>query len=244
MPSLLRTKEAKFIGMFVGGNVVVFCLLLSFSIGFVWSLKKDIAEQSAEIARNSILSGNYRETSDILQQLSDRYGISSEIVSNSGRTVLKIGKSSASHPDSLPLFEYKYSLFLDEQKKKPAAVILFAFAPYDVMFSFLILWIIFVVASVLLLLRYFNGIKISQELEILHTRNAAISRTTQSLAHDVRKPFSMFKMIIDAVDGEDDPIEAKQLLKESLPEVQQAMASVNGMISDVLEIGSESAPIA
>jgi len=71
----------------------------------------------------------------------------------------------------------------------------------------------------------------------------AIARTTQSLAHDVRKPFTMFKMIIDAVEGEDDPLEAKQLLRESLPEVQQAMASVNGMISDVLEIGSESAPI-
>lgn len=75
-------------------------------------------------------------------------------------------------------------------------------------------------------------------------RTAAIARTTQSLAHDVRKPFSMFKMIIDAVEGEDDPVESKQLLKESLPEVQQAMASVNGMIADVLEIGSESEPIA
>ena len=75
-------------------------------------------------------------------------------------------------------------------------------------------------------------------------RQSAIARTTQALAHDVRKPFTMFKMIIDAVDGEDDPEEAKQILRESLPEVQQAMASVNGMIADVLEIGSESTPIA
>jgi signal transduction histidine kinase/DNA-binding response OmpR family regulator len=71
-------------------------------------------------------------------------------------------------------------------------------------------------------------------------RDSAIARTTQALAHDVRKPFTMFKMIIDAVQGENDPEEAKLLLKESLPEVQQAMASVNGMISDVLEIGSDS----
>jgi signal transduction histidine kinase len=73
-------------------------------------------------------------------------------------------------------------------------------------------------------------------------RNAAIARTTQALAHDVRRPFSMFKMIIDTVQGEENPVEAKQLLKESLPEVQQAMASVNGMIADVLEIGSQSPP--
>jgi signal transduction histidine kinase/FixJ family two-component response regulator len=82
------------------------------------------------------------------------------------------------------------------------------------------------------------------QVEILASeKDKAIARTTQALAHDVRKPFTMFKMIIDTVDGEDDPIEAKQLLKESLPEVQQAMASVNGMIADILEIGSESAPI-
>jgi signal transduction histidine kinase/CheY-like chemotaxis protein len=80
-------------------------------------------------------------------------------------------------------------------------------------------------------------------LKVQTSVNSAIARTTQSLAHDVRKPFSMFKMIIDTVEGEDDPIEAKRILRESLPEVQQAMASVNGMISDVLEIGSESAPI-
>jgi signal transduction histidine kinase/DNA-binding response OmpR family regulator len=69
---------------------------------------------------------------------------------------------------------------------------------------------------------------------------SAIAMTTQALAHDVRKPFSMFKMIIDVVSGVDDPNEAKQLIQESLPEVQQAMASVNGMIADVLEIGAES----
>ena len=69
----------------------------------------------------------------------------------------------------------------------------------------------------------------------------AIARTTQSLAHDVRKPFTLFKMIIDSVESEEDPLQAKRLLSESLPEVQQAIASVNGMISDVLEIGSESA---
>ena len=75
-------------------------------------------------------------------------------------------------------------------------------------------------------------------------RDRAIAQMTQALAHDVRKPFTMFRMIIDTIAGEDDPIKAKQLLQELLPEVQQAMVSVNGMISDVLEIGSTSAPIA
>ena len=72
---------------------------------------------------------------------------------------------------------------------------------------------------------------------------AAIARTTQTIAHDVRKPFSLLKVIIDTAEGISDPNEVKSFFKNSLPEVQQAIASVNGMISDVLEIGSESQPI-
>jgi signal transduction histidine kinase/DNA-binding NarL/FixJ family response regulator len=74
-------------------------------------------------------------------------------------------------------------------------------------------------------------------------RNNAIAGTVQALAHDVRKPFSMFKMIIEAVSGAADPTEARQILNESLPEVNQAMSSVDGMIADVLEIGSSSKPV-
>jgi signal transduction histidine kinase/DNA-binding NarL/FixJ family response regulator len=69
---------------------------------------------------------------------------------------------------------------------------------------------------------------------------AAIAKTTQMLAHDVRKPFSMFKMIIDVVECEDNIEETKIFLRESLADVNQAMASVDGMISDVLEIGADS----
>lgn len=69
-----------------------------------------------------------------------------------------------------------------------------------------------------------------------------IVNTTQSLAHDVRKPFSMFKSIIQSVESVSDPAEASEIMKASLPEVNQAMASVEGMIQDVMQIGSDSKP--
>jgi signal transduction histidine kinase/ActR/RegA family two-component response regulator len=80
-----------------------------------------------------------------------------------------------------------------------------------------------------------------QKVENLRV-SAAIGQTTQALAHDVRKPFSMFNMIIEMVDATDDPQEAKELLKEALPEVKKAITSVNGMIQDIMEVGSESKP--
>ena len=71
-------------------------------------------------------------------------------------------------------------------------------------------------------------------------KHAAIAQTTQALAYDVRKPFTMFKMIVDTVEAEEDIEQVKLLLQDSIPEVQQALAAVNGMIADVLEIGSGS----
>ena len=84
----------------------------------------------------------------------------------------------------------------------------------------------------------------SQKEEILEARtHEAVARTTQLLAHDVRKPFSMFKMIIDSVEGADSVDEAKELLEESLPEVKQALASVDGLIADVMQIGTTAPPL-
>jgi CheY-like chemotaxis protein len=75
------------------------------------------------------------------------------------------------------------------------------------------------------------------------TRTAtAIARTTQALAHDVRKPFSMLHLVIESISDADNPIEAQEIMLSALPEIKQAMASVDGMIQDVMQIGSKSKP--
>ena len=83
----------------------------------------------------------------------------------------------------------------------------------------------------------------SKESQLDIERTIAIANTTQALAHDCRKPFSMFKMIIDTVKNSKTVEEARELLQESLPEVEQAMAAVDGMIQDVMQIGSDSKPL-
>jgi signal transduction histidine kinase/CheY-like chemotaxis protein len=79
--------------------------------------------------------------------------------------------------------------------------------------------------------------------KIMHDVNAAIARTTQSLSHDVRKPFSMIQMIADAVYNTEDLIEAREIMVTSIPEINQAIASVDGMLADILEIGGDSKPV-
>ncbi|NRA68980.1 MAG: hybrid sensor histidine kinase/response regulator [Pseudobacteriovorax sp.] len=67
----------------------------------------------------------------------------------------------------------------------------------------------------------------------------AIAQTTQMLAHDVRKPFSMMEALIDIISDTSDPTAINATLQESIPAVSQAIVAVNGMIQDVMEVGSD-----
>jgi signal transduction histidine kinase/DNA-binding NarL/FixJ family response regulator len=70
----------------------------------------------------------------------------------------------------------------------------------------------------------------------------AIASTTSALAHDVRKPFSMLKMVLNSILTANSPQEAQDIAKTSLPEIAQSLVTVDGMIQDVMQIGSNSAP--
>jgi signal transduction histidine kinase len=69
--------------------------------------------------------------------------------------------------------------------------------------------------------------------------HAALARSAQAFAHDVRRPFSLFKTVIASVEQARDADSTKKILSATLPEVDQAMASVDGLIEDVMQFGSK-----
>ena len=71
-------------------------------------------------------------------------------------------------------------------------------------------------------------------------RDAAIAQTTQMLAHDVRKPFTILRLGLNMLSNARDKDHLRQLLGRIVPEVDRAVRDVDGMISDVMEIGSAS----
>ncbi len=89
--------------------------------------------------------------------------------------------------------------------------------------------------SNLIKINYFN-IKTKSQI------NEAIANSTKMFAHDVRKPFSIIKLLIDTIEKEDDFEKVKLILTASLPFMNQAKNSVDNLISDILEIGSEAIP--
>lgn len=72
--------------------------------------------------------------------------------------------------------------------------------------------------------------------------NRSIVETTQALAHDVRKPFSLLKMGLRALSGEDDPRELKELAGVLSEEVSASINSVNAMLNDIMMAGSSQPP--
>ncbi len=71
----------------------------------------------------------------------------------------------------------------------------------------------------------------------------AVAATTQMLAHDVRKPFSILKMGLGMLGSAQDPGRIKKVLAILIPEIDRATRSVDGMIADVMEIGSTSSQL-
>lgn len=87
--------------------------------------------------------------------------------------------------------------------------------------------------------------KIEQQAKALSQAklHEAVAQVTQMLAHDVRKPFSLFETgiaILKDIRNQDDLDEVLGLL---IPEVERTVCSVKGLIADVLEIGGVSSQL-
>ena len=64
----------------------------------------------------------------------------------------------------------------------------------------------------------------------------AIAKTTQMLAHDVRKPFSLFKAYFDTLSTVDSAEEARKIMRSMLIDVQRSLKNVDQLIADIMDI--------
>ncbi|RDH43592.1 ATP-binding protein [Zooshikella ganghwensis] len=68
-------------------------------------------------------------------------------------------------------------------------------------------------------------------------------QTTQMLAHDVRKPFTLLNTVIELISSIDNIYEIKSILKKSITPIHAALDNVNSMIQDIMEIGNPQSPL-
>ena len=74
-------------------------------------------------------------------------------------------------------------------------------------------------------------------IEANYLRGEAILQTTQMLAHDVRKPFTMIKGLLNILVEEKNANKLNKLIEDYVPEIDRAIFGVDQMISDVMNMG-------
>lgn len=67
----------------------------------------------------------------------------------------------------------------------------------------------------------------------------AIAKTTQMLAHDVRKPFSLLKAYAESITAAKSTQQAKTILNRMLPDLHKSLKMVDQMIQNVMDIGRD-----
>lgn len=89
---------------------------------------------------------------------------------------------------------------------------------------------------------FVRSIRISREHYAAEKRVAAIGRLTRMLAHDVRQPFSILKVAIDALAGAEDKEEFEEMASAFLSDMERSSSAVDSLVRDVLEIESRAQP--
>ncbi len=90
-------------------------------------------------------------------------------------------------------------------------------------------------------LRESDNAKRLMELKAMHLESESqklevIAKTAQLLAHDIRKPFSMIKMVTNMLNRAKSPNEIASILEKLGPRLSEAQSSVESMLADLLEV--------
>ena len=239
-----RKKRKEEIRSLDSNFIVPLAVLLVFTIFFSLlggnALTRAISSQATKLVKNQLLLGNYRDAIISLGNLSPMFfgGVgffdSGELVFTAQSSDLGMDQVESLLVDP-PLHISLVNKNLEPQRSK---TLVFVTYPYKYVIIGLLAWVIEIILSlpVFRILRRRHERRITNRNELEKTR--AIAQTTQMLAHDVRKPFSMIKALISML-ADSDGVELKGIAQESIPSISSAIKAVEGMIQDVMEVGNE-----
>lgn len=74
---------------------------------------------------------------------------------------------------------------------------------------------------------------------IEHEKAETVSRTAQMLAHDMKKPFNLLRMMTNGIKNIKDAEAAKNFIQESSENLESAMERLNQMMTELTHIGSK-----
>jgi signal transduction histidine kinase/CheY-like chemotaxis protein len=70
-------------------------------------------------------------------------------------------------------------------------------------------------------------------------KDRALGKIVRMISHDVRKPFSILKVLMEGIKSAKSESEIRNFTASALPELQQSIDSVDGLLQDVMQVGAE-----
>jgi signal transduction histidine kinase len=212
--------------------------LLVITLGISVIEKQAIEKQIEHLVpefRRSLVQGDNRAVREIIRNTLRYPVLGLEVKRFDG---IVVDSQSSNDEFSLVNFKLSYPLKI-LRKESEIGVVKATYTLDQSLRNGVLIWFVFLLISAPLFAQF---LRIQQKIETLNTENAranAIARTTQMLAHDVRKPFALFKMTIERIKSAATTEQAQQALQEALPEVERSMGSVDGLIMDVMNVGGD-----
>jgi signal transduction histidine kinase len=185
--------------------------------------------------RRSLIQGDNRAVREIIRDIARFPIVNIEVKRFDG---IVVDSQSSGQDFTFLNFTYSSSLKLTPAEREIGTVLVDYTLDQSLRDGALV-WFIFLAISAPIFVHFRSNLIKIEALNLENARSTAIARTTQMLAHDVRKPFNLFRMTMDRVKAADTPEQMKAILNEAVPEVDRSLASVNGLISDVLNVGAE-----
>ncbi len=223
-------------------HMLILTLVVIGAVAYTHVTKRRIANQIAQSLRSEILSGDYRDAILIASTAvgTNFDGIYFERIDGSSAFSVPVRK--VTEHGSFTTAALTVGVHFGERAEGSAKLgdLVFVFDRFDLVPEALAVWLLFLLVGLPAYWLAYKAI-VKRHAQDLEAKNAfAIARTTTMLAHDIRKPFSMLKMGLTMLGRAADPAGVKATLAKVVPEIDRAMGHVNGMLEDLLEVGSTS----
>ncbi len=226
-------------------NTLLILLLFSVYLFSIYYLRLSQAKASFEDIENSFVAGNAVFVQKYLLHRIENFNyFSSILLENFERksqyfvddsyldTARKLSIDNAILYGTL-----EFQVFYDAFKKEPLGKITFYYYRFQWINYLLLLVLGMLLVSAYIFYLFWKKLNSEYQLDTELRKSMSIAQTTQMLAHDVRKPFTLVSALIEVVSTAKNTDQVKKILKDGIPDISSSLDSVNGMIQDVMEVG-------
>lgn len=224
----------------IATQALILGAVIVMTIGYTRLSKSQTARQIALSLRNSLIADEFRDAM-IMASAAVPVSFDAIIFEKNHVPVFTIPHGARGPGEGGPRYWHEsvdLNFSMDPSAESNFGKLIFVADSFELVDHAVLIWLFFALVSVPVYVFAYKYLKKKHAADLAIKKDLAIAQTTQMLAHDVRKPFSLLKMSVGMLQSAKGPEDVASLLSFIVPEVDRAVVKVEGLIADVMEMGS------